>query len=91
MNGRRVWLSVLLLAALLLLMLAPLHINLYWLRILSTAFMFATLAQAINLIAGFTGYPAFGNVVFFGLAPTARRSSWSRRAAVSHWPSSSPC
>src|SRR4051812_38719205 len=67
MNGRRVSLSVLLLLALLLLMQAPLHVNLYWLRILSTAFMFATLAQAINLIAGFTGYPAFGNVVFFGL------------------------
>src|ERR1051326_3544571 len=67
MNGRRVSLAGLLLAALLLLMVAPLHINLYWLRILSTAFMFATLAQAINLIAGFTGYPAFGNVVFFGL------------------------
>jgi ABC-type branched-subunit amino acid transport system permease subunit len=53
--------------ALLLLLLAPLYVSLYWQRILSTAFMFATLAQAINLIAGFTGYPAFGNVVFFGL------------------------
>jgi branched-chain amino acid transport system permease protein len=60
-------LALLLGLALLLLLLAPLHISLYWQRVLSTAFMFATLAQAINLIAGFTGYPAFGNVVFFGL------------------------
>ena len=29
--------------------------------------MFATLAQALNVIAGYTGYPAFGNVVFYGL------------------------
>jgi branched-chain amino acid transport system permease protein len=54
-------------SALVLLLLAPVMISLYWLRILSAVFMFATLAQAINLIAGFTGYPAFGNVVFFGL------------------------
>jgi branched-chain amino acid transport system permease protein len=59
--------SLLLGLALLLLVLAPLYVNLYWVRVLSTAFMFATLAQAINLIAGFTGYPAFGNVVFFGI------------------------
>lgn len=51
----------------LLLILAPLQVSPYWLRILSLAFMFATLTQAINLIAGFTGYFAFGNVVFFGL------------------------
>jgi branched-chain amino acid transport system permease protein len=63
----RAMLALLLGLALLLLLLAPLHIGLYWQRVLSTAFMFATLAQAINLIAGFTGYPAFGNVVFFGL------------------------
>jgi branched-chain amino acid transport system permease protein len=67
-NALRVALiSLILVVVLLALVLAPLHLNFYWLRILSTAFMFATLAQAVNLIAGFTGYPAFGNVVFFGL------------------------
>lgn len=50
-----------------LLLLAPFQLNLYWMRVLSMACMYATLAQAINLIAGFTGYPAFGNVVFFGI------------------------
>jgi len=45
----------------------PDFLNLYWLRIVSNIFMFAALAQGINIIAGYTGYPAFGNVVFFGL------------------------
>lgn len=50
---------------------APEYLNLYWLRLVSYVFMYATLAQAINLIAGYTGYPAFGNVVFFGLGAYA--------------------
>lgn len=57
---------VLALAAALLLA-APLVVNPYWMRIVSNIFMFAVLAQGINLMAGYTGYPAFGNVVFFGL------------------------
>lgn len=68
----RFWIAAtLLVAALLALLLAPYFVNLYWLRVLSTSLMFATLAQSINLIAGFTGYPAFGNVVFFGLGAYA--------------------
>ncbi len=39
----------------------------YWLRVMTGVFMFATAAQALNIIAGYTGYPAFGNVVFFGI------------------------
>ena len=50
-----------------LLLWAPSFLNLYWMRLLSYAFLYAVIAQAINLIAGYTGYPAFGNVVFFGL------------------------
>ncbi len=45
----------------------PFLLNSYWLRILTNIFMFAILTQGINIIAGYTGYPAFGNVVFFGL------------------------
>lgn len=51
--------------------LAPHWLNLYWLRLMSYVFMYATLAQAVNLIAGYTGYPAFGNVVFFGIGAYA--------------------
>jgi len=38
----------------------------YWVRVLTDVFMYAILAGAWNLIAGYAGYPAFGNVVFFG-------------------------
>jgi branched-chain amino acid transport system permease protein len=54
-------------AALVALAVAPEFLNLYWLRLISYAFMYGVLAQGLNLIAGYTGYPAFGNVVFFGL------------------------
>jgi branched-chain amino acid transport system permease protein len=37
------------------------------LRTLTAVLMFATLAQAWNVIGGFAGYASFGNVVFFGL------------------------
>lgn len=58
---------VLLVVAVLLLCATPALAGAYWLRVLSTVFMYAVIAQGINLMAGFTGYPAFGNVVFFGL------------------------
>jgi len=50
---------------------AGLILDVYWLRILTGAFLFATVAQSINIIVGFTGYPAFGQVVFFGLGAYA--------------------
>lgn len=59
--------AALLLLALLLLIAGPAFVNAYWLRILSTFCMFAVLAQGINIMAGYTGYAAFGNVVFFGV------------------------
>ncbi len=36
-------------------------------RLLSAVFMFVALAQAWNIIGGYTGYASFGQVVFFGL------------------------
>ena len=36
-------------------------------RTVTVVIMAAALAQAWNLIGGYTGYPAFGNVTFFGL------------------------
>ena len=36
-------------------------------RLLATVFMFVALAQAWNLIGGFTGYASFGQVAFFGI------------------------
>jgi branched-chain amino acid transport system permease protein len=60
--------ALLVVAVALLLLAAPALVNNYWLRILSNIFMYAVLAQGINIMAGYTGYPAFGNVVFFGLS-----------------------
>ena len=36
-------------------------------RLLTAVFMFVALAQAWNIIGGYTGYASFGQVVFFGL------------------------
>ena len=60
-TGLLILVSVVLLAA------APAFLGPYWLRILTNICMYAVLAQGINIMAGYTGYPAFGNVVFFGL------------------------
>ena len=49
------------------LLLLPPLLSLYWLRLLTGVLMLAVIAQGINVMAGFVGYPAFGNVVFFGL------------------------
>lgn len=46
---------------------APAFVGLYWLRIFTSICMFTAVTQSINIMAGFIGYPAFGNVVFFGL------------------------
>jgi branched-chain amino acid transport system permease protein len=39
----------------------------FWIRLLTSIFLFAVLAEAVNIIMGFTGYMAFGNMIFFGL------------------------
>jgi branched-chain amino acid transport system permease protein len=36
-------------------------------RLLTTVFMFVALAQAWNIIGGYTGYASFGQVAFFGI------------------------
>jgi branched-chain amino acid transport system permease protein len=65
-RGRAV-IAVLLVLAVASLVAGPAFVNPYWMRIGANIFMYVVLAQGINLIAGYTGYPAFGNVVFFGL------------------------
>jgi len=48
-------------------------------RTASAIFMFVALAQAWNIIGGFTGYASFGQVVFFGLG------GYFTAVAMSHW------
>jgi branched-chain amino acid transport system permease protein len=45
----------------------PLFSNNFIVRFGTDALMFAVMACAWNIIGGYTGYPSFGNVVFFGI------------------------
>ncbi len=45
----------------------PYYASGFWIRLLTGIFLYAILAQGLNIIAGFTGYAAFGNMIFFGL------------------------
>lgn len=56
--------SVLILAGLAVL---PWLLSGFWVRVLTTVFMFGALAQSLNIIAGFAGRADFGNIVYFGL------------------------
>lgn len=50
-----------------LLLLLPLGIGSFWLRVMTTALMLAAMAQSLNIITGFSGRADFGNVVYFGI------------------------
>jgi branched-chain amino acid transport system permease protein len=45
----------------------PLFLEGYWIRVVTSIFMYAIITAALNIIAGFAGYAAFGNIVFFGI------------------------
>jgi branched-chain amino acid transport system permease protein len=45
----------------------PFFIGGYWLRVATGIMMFSTITLALNFIAGYAGYAAFGNVVFMGI------------------------
>ena len=45
----------------------PFVVSGFWVRQFTEIFMYAILASALNIIAGYTGYAAFGNMVFFGM------------------------
>lgn len=49
----------------------PFTLTGFWVRVLTNVFMVAALAQSVNVIAGFTGYADFGNIVYFGVGAYA--------------------
>jgi branched-chain amino acid transport system permease protein len=55
----------------LLLAAGPFLVDAYWLRILTSVFMFGIVTQGLNIIVGLTGYHAFGNAAFFGIGAYA--------------------
>jgi branched-chain amino acid transport system permease protein len=66
---------------------APFFLDQYWMRVVTFALMFAAMAGALNITAGFIGYPAFGDVVWFGLgsmvtATLMVKANWPFVAAV---------
>jgi branched-chain amino acid transport system permease protein len=62
-NRRRLIIIAGLMVALILL---PLVVGGYWMRVLTSVYMYAIMAESLNIIAGYAGYPALGNAVFFG-------------------------
>ncbi len=51
----------------LILLIMPMGIRGYWVRLFTNMFMFGILAESVNIIAGYCGYLALGNMLFFGL------------------------
>ena len=58
---------VALLLALIVLVVLPFVASGFWVRVFSSVFMMAALAQSLNFMAGFAGYADFGNVLYFGI------------------------
>lgn len=54
----------------------------YWMRLISTIFMAVALGQGMNLMVGYAGYPALGNLAFFGFGGYATAVLMT----VLHWP-----
>lgn len=63
--GRKTWL--LLGLGIFLFVLAPFLVRGYWIRLLTNMFMFGILAESVNIIAGYCGYLALGNLLYFGI------------------------
>ncbi len=49
------------------LIVAPLHLNGYWLNLLYQTVLFVGLAYGFNIISGYAGYFSFGQIAFFGI------------------------
>ena len=59
--------AILAVAAAVVALFAPLFASPIVMQLMFDALIIATLAQGWNIIGGFTGYPSFGNSVFYGL------------------------
>jgi branched-chain amino acid transport system permease protein len=86
-SSNRLAVALLVAACAAVILLAPAFVDLYWMRVLSYAMMFGALATGLNITAGFTGYPAFGDVVWFGVGSTVTaalmvKAHWAFAAAV---------
>lgn len=65
-NNRKVNIFLLIIAVVLFIFL-PRFLSGYWVRVITTIFMYAVIAQGINIMSGYMGYLPFGNAMFFGI------------------------
>lgn len=61
--------------------LLPLGLSTYWIRFVTTIFMWIGLSESWNTLSGYTGYVNFGHVVFFGIG-----SYITALTVISGWP-----
>ena len=66
LNNKKVNIFLLIIAIVLFIFL-PRFLSGYWVRVITTIFMYAVIAQGMNLMSGYMGYLPFGNAMFFGI------------------------
>ncbi len=64
---RHLWQAIIAIALIAGLIALPFGLGNFWLRVMTTTLMFAGLGHAMQLMVGLAGWPALGNVVFFGV------------------------
>jgi len=65
-NNKKVNIFLLIIAVVLFIFL-PRFLSGYWVRVITTIFMYAVIAQGMNIMSGYMGYLPFGNAMFFGI------------------------
>jgi len=66
LNSKKVNIFLLIIAVVFFIFL-PRFLSGYWVRVITTIFMYAVIAQGINIMSGYMGYLPFGNAMFFGI------------------------
>jgi len=66
LNNKKVNIFLLIIGIVLFIFL-PRFVSGYWVRVITTIFMYAVISQGINLMSGYMGYLPFGNAMFFGI------------------------
>ncbi|MEA3453696.1 MAG: branched-chain amino acid ABC transporter permease [Candidatus Caldatribacteriota bacterium] len=66
LNNKKVNIFLLIIAIVLFIFL-PRFLSGYWVRVITTIFMYAVIAQGMNIMSGYMGYLPFGNAMFFGI------------------------
>ena len=69
--GRLGWRLPLLVVIAALVIVLPFGLGNFWVRVMTTGLMFAGLGLAMQIMIGLAGWPALGNVVFFGVGAYA--------------------